>query len=459
VRSFHSWLRAQVAANRPWNELARDVITASGDVVKSPQIGYYITLVGEKRSEESEISDAVAQSFLGARIGCARCHNHPLEKYTQDDFYHFAAFFSKVSLKRENPDNGRTLLSVTSREETEQQKQITQIEKAVSEAEATLKDKSGDDLDKATKKVAEQQKKLDDARKQLAKLQAKMPMITQPRTKQPMAPQPLDRSRFDFSPGQDLRLRLAEWITDPGNENFSGAMVNRLWKHFLGMGLVEQVDDLRASNPPSNAELWKALNHEFVSSNFDLKHLMRLIVNSRTYQLSSATLAGNENDRRFYSHYYARRLPAEVLLDAISRATGVPDSFGGYPTGLRAIQLPEPGVSSYFLSLFGRSDRVTACACERSSEVTLPQLLHLNNSDEISKKLRDNEGRLAALLKTCKEDAKLGDAIFLAALNRPANQKESAAVQQSLAGAEKRDEVYRDLFWALLNSKEFAFNH
>src|SRR5258705_1907460 len=136
-----------------------------------------------------------------------------------------------------------------------------------------------------------------------------------------MAPKPLDRSVFVFHPGQDIRFRLANWITDPANENFSGAMANRLWKHFMGAGLVEQVDDLRASNPPSNAHLWKLLNHEFQSSGFDLRHIMRLIVNSRAYQLSSTTLAGNENDRRFYSHYYARRLPAEVLMDSISAAT------------------------------------------------------------------------------------------------------------------------------------------
>lgn len=459
VRSFHSWLRSQVAANRPWNELAKDVITASGDVSTSPQIGYYITLVGEKqRAEESEIGDSVAQAFLGSRIGCARCHNHPLEKYTQDDYYHFAAFFSKVSLKRENPDAGRTVLSISSREEFEKRKEISQIEKALSEAEAALKDKSGDELDKAKRKVAEQDKKLADARKQLDKLQAKMPVITQPRTRMPMAPRPLDRSVFDFHPGQDLRLRLAEWITDPSNENFSGAMVNRLWKHFLGVGLVEQVDDLRASNPPSNPELWSALTREFVSSRYDLKHVLRLIVNSRAYQLSSVTLPGNEKDRRFYSHYYARRLPAEVLMDAVSRATDVPDTFTGYPTGIRAIQLPEPGVGSYFLTLFGRSERVTACACERSGDVTLPQLLHLNNGEELGKKLKDNSGRLAKLLPACKDDAELTETIFLAALNRLPTKSELTAVQRSLANG-KREEVYRDLFWAVLNTKEFAFNH
>lgn len=274
-----------------------------------------------------------------------------------------------------------------------------------------------------------------------------------------MTPQTLDRSPVIYHAGDDLRGRLADWITDPANPNFSGAMVNRLWKHFMGAGLVEQVDDLRASNPPSNPELWKFLNREFVAHHFDLKHVMRLIVNSRAYQLSSSTVSGNENDRRFYSHYYARRLPAEVLMDAISAATAVPDTFAGYPVGIRAIQLPEPGVSSYFLTLFGRSDRVTACACERSGDVTLPQLLHLNNGEEITRKLGEADGRLGRLLKNCKDDAQCINAIFAATLSRQAREKEKEAALQVLAGGDKREDVFRDLFWAILNSKEFAFNH
>jgi len=234
-------------------------------------------------------------------------------------------------------------------------------------------------------------------------------------------------------------------------------MVNRLWRHFLGVGLVEPVDDLRASNPPSNPELWTLLQTEFIAQHYDLKHIMRLILNSRVYQLSSATRPGNESDRRFYSHYYARRLPAEVMLDAISAATGVPDEFKGYPVGTRAIQLPEPGVSSYFLALFGRSDRVTACACERNGDVTLPQLLHLQNGDATLQKLNAAEGRLQALLKEVKDDGQLVEELFLATLGRKPGPAELHAVTRALAG--RREETFPDLFWALLNSKEFAFNH
>ncbi len=457
VRSFHAWLRAQVAANRPWNELARDILTASGDSVARPQIGYYIVNVGEKsRAEESEIADGVAQSFLGTRIGCARCHNHPLEKYTQDDFYHFAAFFSRVTMKREEMAKGPTSLLTRTREEEEQQKSIDQLVQSLAEAEAAAGAQPGAEN---SKKAAEVKKKLAEARAQLEQLQIRQLGASQPRTKKFLPPQPLDRSNLGVKPGEDPRVRLAAWMTDPKNEYFSGAMVNRLWRHFMSVGLVEPVDDLRASNPPTNPELWQTLNREFIAHGYDLKHVMRLILNSRAYQLSSATLPGNETDRHFYSHYYARRLPAEVLLDAISQATSVPDQFSGYPVGTRAIQLPEPGVSSYFLSLFGRSDRVTACACERNGEVTLPQLLHLQNGEDAVKKIRATEGRLTALLKDSADDPRTVEELFLTALGRRPSAAETEAVTKALAAGDDRKEVYADLFWALLNSKEFAFNH
>lgn len=459
VRAFQAWLREELAANRPWNELAREVLLATGDSAIHPEVGYYITLVGEKKAEESEITDGVAQTFLGNRIGCAKCHNHPLEKFTQDDYYHFAAFFSRVSLKRVDPMNGSTALVPETKDELEQKKKISEIEKLLGELEASSQKSEATDSDAASKKVTEQKKKLEEANKRLTQLRTeKKPGALQPRTKKMMAPQPLDRTPVRTEVGEDPREHLAKWITDPSNKNFSGAMINRLWKHFFNVGLVEPVDDLRASNPPSNPALWAVLDREFVSHGYDLKHVMRLILNSRAYQLGSATTPANQTDRKFYSHYYARRLPAEVMLDAVSTATDVPDEFKGYPVGTRAVQLPEPGVSSYFLTLFGRSDRVTACACERMGEVTLPQLLHLQNTDDLSKKIRDPEGRLASLLKI-KDDQKLTEELFLTTFGRTPQKAEWAAVQRSLAVGDPRDEVFRDLFWALLNSKEFAFNH
>lgn len=409
VRSFHTWLREQVAKNRPWNELARDVLTAKGSATDSPAIGYYIVVVGEHgEPEKSEVVASVAQAFLGTRVGCAQCHNHPLERYTQDDYYHFAGFFSRIRLERKDPKVGTTQLKVSHRD-------VNQNKNPVG--------------------------------------------VNQPRTGQFLKARPLDRSEVGIDPSDDPRVKLAAWMTDPNNESFSGAIMNRIWKHFLGVGLVEPVDDLRATNPPSNPELWKSLQRDFVANKFDLKHLMRVILNSRTYQLSSGTKPGNEADARFYSHYYARRLPAEVMLDAISQTTGVPDTFPGYPQGIRAIQLPDPTLKSYFLTLFGRSERVTACACERMGEVTMPQLLHLQNGEGVVTKIRANEGRLTRLLKEEKDDNKVMDDLFLTTFARLPNDKERGTVRKLLADGELRDEVFRDLFWALLNAKNFAFNH
>jgi hypothetical protein len=408
VRSFHEWIRAQVAANRPWDEIAREVLTTKGKVTDNPAIGYFITTVGETQdADQSEVVASVAQAFLGTRIGCAKCHNHPLEKYTQDDYYHFAAYFSRVRLDRKDPKQGATVLRVAARDANQEKNPIG---------------------------------------------------VRQPRTGQFLAPQPLDRSPTPLEPGDDPRAKLADWMTDPKNEYFSGAMVNRLWRHFMGTGLVEPVDDLRASNPPTNPELWRALHQEFVGHKFDMKHMMRVILNSRAYQLSSATNPSNAADTRFYSHYNARRLPAEVLLDGLAQVTEVPDAFAGYPTGLRSVQLPEPGPRSYFLSLFGRSERVTACACERSGEVTLPQLLHMENGQTVVQKIAAPDGRLAKMLKAGDADDKVVAELFLATLCRPPTEPELAVVRKQMA-PDKREEVLRDLFWALVNSKEFAFNH
>jgi hypothetical protein len=457
VRALHNWLREQLAANRPWDQMARDILTAAGDSTRAPQVGYYVVAVGEKRAEESEIMDSVAQALLGSRVGCARCHNHPLERYTQDDYYHFAAFFARVSLKRESPDKSPTTLEIASHREEELARERRDLDKQLGEAESGKSKLAGADLDKAEEKVKDLKRRMAENNKALDEARAKPPKATQPRTREELAPQTLDRSPLKIDPGEDPRAALANWIVSPTNETFSGAMVNRLWKHFFEIGLVEPVDDIRASNPPGNAPLYHALAREFTEHGYDLKHVIRVILNSETYQLSSATLPGNEGDRRFYSHYYARRLGSEALADAICQATGAPDNFPGYPVGVRAITVPDPGVNSYFLSLFGRSERVTACACERKGDVTLPQLLHLQNGEEIAQKIRSGDGRLALLLKE-QDNAKIADELFCLALGRPASAKEREAVEKSLKSG-PRDEVFQDLFWALLNTKEFAFNH
>ena len=460
VRSFHAWLRGQLADGKSWADISRAVLLARGDVVAQPAVGYFTTVVGEKeRVEESELPDSVAQSFLGTRIGCARCHNHPLERYTQDDFYHFAAFFGKVSLKRVKPESGATELVTMTRDEREAEKRFDEARAklaAIASAEFSTSGKMTPE--EIAKQTEERARKVAEAVRQVAEQRAKPPEAFQPRTNARLAPQALDRALWKAEPGRDAREQFVEWML--GSEQFSGAMVNRIWKQFFGTGLVEPVDDLRPSNPPTNGEAWTLLNTEFRKANFDLRHIMRLILTSRAYALSSQTQPGNETETRFYSHYYARRLPAEVLSDAIATATGVPTKYDGYPLGLRAIQLPDAQVGSYFLSLFGRSDRVTACACERKGEVTLPQLLHLHNGDDMQRQITAGDGRLAAILK--EPDNRVAvDVLFEFTMQRKATDAEFAAVQPQLASnsPEQRTAAFTDLFWALLNTKEFAFNH
>jgi hypothetical protein len=450
VRSFHQWIRQQLINGRNWRQITTDVLLASGSTVQNPAVGYYIVTIGEKSSEESDIADSVAQAFLGTRIGCARCHNHPLERHTQDDYYHFVAFFSRLALQRRNPDEGETSLHIATRHVLNLRQQLLEQQTKLQQPQAPAEDER-----------ARIQQRISELEKEIERNLHAAVTVRQPRTGSMLPPRHLDRSPLEVPPGTDPRLQLVTWMTAPGNRHFSGAMVNRLWKHFLGTGLVEPVDDLRATNPPSNAKLWEYLNEQFVQSDFDLRHVMRLIMNSETYRRSSATLPENQYDQRFHSHAQARRLPAEVLLDAIGAATGEPEPFNGYPLGIRAIQVPDPGLDSYFLAMFGRSERVTACACERSGDVTLPQLLHLQNGDSLTARIRAPEGRLQRLLSSSVSDADIITELFQATLCRQPRDDERAAISAQLTAATptERADVFQDLFWVLLNTREFAFQH
>ncbi|MFT4640950.1 MAG: hypothetical protein ACI8T1_004283 [Verrucomicrobiales bacterium] len=445
VRAFHAWLRKQITVNRPWNEIARDVLQATGSVAEHPEVGYFVTTLGEKRrAEDSEVPDAVAQAFLGTRIGCARCHNHPLEKYTQDDFYHFAAFFARTSLKRVSPKDGDTELIIATEDEARLLKNLQKSQDDSASADAKKKEE-------LTRRIA-------DLEKQLAERRAKPPTARQPRTNEQLTASPLDRQQLTFASGEDPRVQFTDWLTTSAKEVFAGAMVNRVWRHFMGVGLVEPVDDLRDSNPPSNRALWDGLTSAFIDSGYDIRALIRMIMESRAYQLSGSTVDGNATDAKFYSHYYARRLPAEVLLDALCDLTGVPENFEGYPTGLRAVQVPDPSVKSYFLELFGRSERVTACACERSGDVTLPQLLHLYNGG-VQEKIRNGDGHLARWISNDLTNDVIVDRIYQSGLCRKPNQAENDRIHSYLQTAEDRTTALQEIFWAVLNTKEFAFNH
>jgi hypothetical protein len=410
VRGFAHWLREAVAENRPWDQVVREMLTARGPLADVPAGGYF--LVNRK---PEDLAEAATHAFLGTRMQCAKCHNHPLERFTQDDYYGMAAFFTRVKLDGKSTDEGPAV-------------------------DTGLPGRMG--------------------RRKGAKTDAQRVGITQPRTNEFLPPRPLDRSSLAIDDGDDPRERLADWMTSKDNPLFARAVVNRIWKRFFAVGLVEPVDDLRATNPATNEPLLKALCDDLVRHDFDLQHLMRTILASRTYALSSEPLPGNSADHKFFSHYYPRRLPAEVLADALTQVTGLPESFEGYAVGLRAVQLPDVKVQSYLLDTFGRPERVTACSCERSSEVTMPQTLHLINGEALDGRINAGDGRLKALLATGKSDREVADALFLLAFARRATDDQWRAVESALTrSAEGREDVFRDLLWALVNSKEFLFSH
>lgn len=394
---FHEWIRQSLETNKPYDQFVREIITASGSPESNPPVAWY----REVASIESRTEDA-AQLFLGQRLQCARCHHHPFEKWAQDDYYHFAAFFSLVNQK-----GGAT------------------------PEQPVFVSKSG-----------------------------------QPRAKNPKNGRSLQPAGLDAQPlGDDVpgdpRIALADWMTAPDNPFFARMFVNRMWKHFMARALVEPEDDMRVTNPASNEELIDALAEHFVSSKYDMKDLVRSICKSRVYQSSSQVSDQNVADHTAYSRYYPKRLMAEVLLDALDRVTGTTTSFQGMPGGARAVSLPDSGFNSYFLTVFGRPESTTACECERVQSANLAQSLHLLNSKEVQAKLSDNGGRAAALAADSSRDpaAKIEE-IYLIALSRKPT---TAETQTALAYLEKKKDnlrtAYEDLLWAVVNSKEFLFNH
>ncbi len=394
--AFHDWIRESLRQNKPYNEFVREIITASGTVASNPPVVWF----RQVPDINQRIEDA-AQLFLGQRIQCARCHHHPYEKWSQGDYAQMSAFFSTVAKK-----NGR------------------------------------------------------DPSEPVFFARVGGASAQHPKTGQSLAPAGLDSETMSIDGSDDPRSALADWMVDPANPFFARALANRYWKHFMGRGLVEPEDDLRVTNPPSNPELLDGLAQSFVDSQYDLKALVRLIVQSKTYSFGSDALEDNLGDRRSYARYYPQRLGAEVLLDAVDHVTGTPTRFEGMPPGTRAIALPDTGFASYFLDVFGQPDSSTACECERSQEANLAQSLHLLNSEEIQKKLSSDSGRAATMAA---DDARSDEAkvreLYLIALSRPPNDEELKDTLTYLAGKTNRREAYEDVVWTLINSKEFVFNH
>jgi hypothetical protein len=393
--SYYTWIRNQVEANTPWDEFARQVVTAKGSTLENGATNYFVL-----HQDAPDVTETTTVAFLGMSVNCARCHNHPLEKWTNNQYYAMANLFARVKLKAA-PGDGNTIVFAST---------------------------EGD--------------------------------LIQPLTGKPQPPTPLDGEPLAIDSPDDRRQHLARWLTSPDNPYFSRAIANRVWANFFGVGLVEMVDDMRLTNPASNDELLNAAAKFLVDNHFNLKSLMRAILQSQTYQRSSQPLAENKSDTRFYSRYYPRRLMAEVLLDAMSQVTGTPTKFGDYPVGWRAMQLPDANVNSYFLKTFGRPERVVTCECERTAEPTMVQVLHISNGDSLNDKLQAKGNRLEQLLSANTPDDKLVEDLYLSALSRLPTEDEKSRLFAVLAepGQDKR-QVLEDLYWSVLSSREFLFNH
>jgi hypothetical protein len=411
--AFYQFIRQSVADNKPWDRFARQILTARGSTLCNGAANYFVL-----HKDVTDLTEATAVTFMGMSITCCRCHNHPLEKWTQDQYWGMANLFARVALKN-GERNGDVIVQSLP---------------------------SGD--------------------------------VPHPRRGIAMAPTPLDAKPLPAKSTLDRRAYFARWLTGKDNPYFARALVNRVWRNFLGRGLVEAEDDLRQTNPPTNEELFAALARDFVAHKYDVKHLVRTIMNSATYQRSSVPVKGNETDDRFYSHYLIRRLPAEVVLDAYSQVTGVPTPFNrvqigtaggeapysGSPLGTRALQLPDSQVVSKFLDAFGRPERNQTCSCERQQDSSVGQALHLNNGKTLNDKLKDKKSVVAKWVQQKIGDEEAVRRVYLLALCREPTAKEMKRFKALMAEAAKdkgttRREVLEDLCWAVLTGREFLFNH
>ena len=391
---YHNWLRARIAANTPFNEIMRELLKSKGGTFSTPSTNFF-----QVELETKQLTENVAQVFMGTRIQCAQCHNHPFDRWTMDDYYSFAAFFAQVKRK-----------------------------KAGDPREQIIYDASG--------------------------------QIKHPVTKQNAKPRFLGGAEPDSS-DKSRRELVADWLSSPDNPWFAPNVANIVWAHFFGVGIVEPVDDVRVSNPPSNPALLNELANRFVGYNFDFKKLVRDICISKTYQRSTRTNASNAGDARNFSHARSRRLRAEVLLDVISQATNTQNKFKGLPKGAKAVQIADGNTSSYFLKTFGRATRETVCSCEVRMDPSLSQALHLLNGDTVNNRIKQG-GVISDLIKSKKSASEIIDELYLRCLTRPATavEKEKLIAHVDLEEDDKmKQEVYEDIFWALLNSKEFIFNH
>jgi hypothetical protein len=401
---FQRWLRDRIVANTGFDALVREILTASGSTFANPAANYY-----RVARDPQNLAETTAQLFFGIRMQCAKCHNHPFERWTQDDYYSMAAFFARVRHKRDPLEPGPN------------------PKLPVGAAEIIYDGRSGE--------------------------------VMQPRTGQVMKPKFMGGAVPNIAPGTDRRQVLADWLTSGDNPFFAKSVANRIWYHLQGKGIVDPVDDFRDSNPSANDELLDALAKDFVAHKFDVKHLIRVIMNSRTYQLSAQTNPYNAEDNKYFSHAVTKLLTAEQLLDAICAATEVPEKFAGLPLGTRATQLPDSDVAHPFLKTFGQPARELACECERESDSNLAQALQLINGPTINEKVRNPNNRIGRLLKEKRPEVEMLDELYLSTLSRLPNQENVKVALEHIARAPDKLKAWEDIQWALLNAKEFLFRH
>ena len=391
---YYNWLAERIGKNIPLDEIVTELLSSTGGTVSSPAVNFYQTEL-----DQLKLTENVAQVFMGMRIQCAQCHNHPFDRWTMDDYYGFKAFFSQIG--RKNTDDPQEVIIYNS--------------------------KGGESKHFLTQAV--------------------------------MKPKFLGGETPEIKPGEDRRKILAEWMASPKNPFFARNIANITWAHFFGLGIVDPVDDVRVSNPPSNPELLTALAKNLTDYKYDMRRLVKDICSSMTYQRSTKVNETNAGDKKNFSHAQVRRVRAEILLDAISQITDTPNKFQGLPLGARAVQIADGAVSNYFLTTFGRAKRESVCSCEVKMEPTLSQALHLMNGDAVNDRIKQGKV-VATMIQEKKTDHEIVTDLYLRVFGRAPVEKEWATIQQTLANAaDQRQPALEDVFWALMNAKEFYFTH
>jgi Protein of unknown function (DUF1549)/Protein of unknown function (DUF1553) len=389
---YYTWLQEQIAGNVPIDEMVKKLLSAQGGTFSNPPTNYF-----QAEQDRLKTAENVAQVFMGMRIQCAQCHNHPFDRWTMDDYYSFAAFFAQIGRKA-----------------------------GADPRETIVFNSGGGEVNHLVGGRA-------------------------------MPPKFLGGAVPDVA-GRDRRAVLAEWLASSDNPFFAKNLANLVWAHFFGRGIVHEVDDVRVSNPPVNGPLMEALGQRFTEYKYDFKRMVRDICTSRTYQLSTRTNDTNAEDERNFSHAALRRIRAEILLDIISHVTETKDKFAGLPLGARAVQIADGNTATYFLTTFGRATRETVCSCEVKMEPNLGQALHLMNGESVHEKIKQG-GVVARLLEAGKTPQQVADELYLRSLARKPTAEEATAINEQIAASADPKPALEDVFWALLNSREFLFNH